>query len=507
MAFGLLERPVERLSLFASLRLAVEVTLLCLGLSILPCYLACRQRLVPWLPEALLTVAIVSLLVPTLARSLAMSALLSYYGPVATLLRESGLWPESQPLDSSHVAVVVALVTLYLPITLLLLIGGVRSLGGLPDTASQLGASPAQTFGRIVLPLLARPSAAAGLIVFSQTLGVIVTPTILGSNDVTLPMLIDDLLKKQLDSAGAVRVACAELALAVPIAVLAGLALGRTLRAPRRGLRPRSRNWVAPVPAMLLIGFLATVPVSLLILSVADVPVLTLNHPLQNGITLRWFSELASDEGWRSVLPTSFLVWITASSIALIGGSLLALFAAGKPRTRAVAEATALVTLFLPHNALGVLLAAGLREMGGLASALPSWFLGGLGQAVPASAVAVVLCSRGLQRIERPLQMSATLGAGPAQRMVFVALPALLPTALATLVLTTLVSLDDVVFVRYLPDRAAETVATELFARARFTSSPELAAVCVTIAALLLSLAVAGFAIAHRRRWTTTQGN
>jgi ABC-type spermidine/putrescine transport system permease subunit II len=95
-------------------------------------------------------------------------------------------------------------------------------------------------------------------------------------------------------------------------------------------------------------------------------------------------------------------------------------------------------------------------------------------------------------RLVRSLKIAATMGATAWQRVVRIALPNLLPSMVFAFVATALISLDDIVFVRYLPRTPVDTFATELFGRARYGVAPDLAAACILVAVVVLILVGSG---------------
>jgi ABC-type spermidine/putrescine transport system permease subunit II len=66
-----------------------------------------------------------------------------------------------------------------------------------------------------------------------------------------------------------------------------------------------------------------------------------------------------------------------------------------------------------------------------------------------------------------------------------IALPRFLPAIGFSIAATALISLDDIIFVRYLPRVPVATFATQLFDQARYGASPDLAAFCILIAAVV----------------------
>src|ERR1017187_10093453 len=111
----------------------------------------------------------------------------------------------------------------------------------------------------------------------------------------------------------------------------------------------------------------------------------------------------------------------------------------------------ALILLFVPQKALGILLFMALSGLPAGQFFMPGWFLAGIGQAVPGVAFSFLLMDRGADRLVRSLNLPGTFGANARQRFISIAIPNLMPAVVAALVATALITLDDIIFVRYLP--------------------------------------------------------
>ena len=481
----LMPQGAARLSLVTTVRLGSEVTLLCLLLGVAPLYAAYRQPKWPALRRMLLFIAMGSLLIPTIARSLALSSLFAYYGPIATAARAISVWPEGEPLDSSHLAVVISLLTLYLPFVLLVVSECMEALGRIPDIAATLGANSIQTGVRVVVPRLLRPMATAGLIVFSQVLGVIITPRILDSREVTLAVLIDDLLKRTMDTAAAMRVGFAEVVLALPVAAVAAYFVEGELRARGRPLMTALRFRGGRILALIPIGILLLVPTVLLALSLGSTPILDPTAVFRNGPSVHWYRVALRSATFWSVSASSLCVWTTATLLSVLPAIFFSVLLLPFSQLRRIGRWIALLLLFIPQNALGVLLFVATSSFPQIQASFPGWLFGGIGQAVPGFAFCFLLMDRVAEQQARSLRIAATLGASFIQRFMRIALPRFLPAIGISITATALISLDDIIFVRYLPRIPVATFATQLFDQARYGASPDIAAFCILIAAVV----------------------
>lgn len=280
-------------------------------------------------------------------------------------------------VDSSHTAVVIALVTLSLPFVLLILSESMQSLGRLPDVAATLGASGLRTAVRVTLPRLLRPIATAGLVIFSQVLGVIITPRILGSEDVTLAILIDDFLKRSMDTPAALKIAWAEMALAIPLAAVAAYFIEAELTARARPLQPALRFRGGRILGSIPVGVLVVVPMALVALSLGRSTILDVTSVFRGGPTLKWYGKALSDLEFRHAVLPSIGVWITAAVFSILPATLVSVRVLPFPRLRRSFRWVGLVLLFIPQNVLGVLLFMIVSRLPSIQFLIPAWMLAG----------------------------------------------------------------------------------------------------------------------------------
>ncbi|MBW2059730.1 MAG: ABC transporter permease [Deltaproteobacteria bacterium] len=114
-------------------------------------------------------------------------------GMVNILLEWLGFGPTPLDIYPGFWAVVLALLEITLPLTVLPIYTSLKTLDpGLEESSLVLGASPIQTFVRVVFPLTLPGVFAGGILTFVLVLGAYVTPVILGSTrDLVLPVLIE----------------------------------------------------------------------------------------------------------------------------------------------------------------------------------------------------------------------------------------------------------------------------------------------------------------------------
>lgn len=182
--------------LLRSLRIAAVTTLLCVLLGFpLALFLArsgARKNLY-------LALVMLPFWTSFLVRTYAWIFLLRDTGLINTVLAWAGLIREPLPLLYNEGAVVVGLVYGYLPFMVLPVFAAIERLDPhLEEAAADLGARPAETVWRVVLPL-AKPGIAAGaVLVFIPCLGAYLTPDLLGGGKT---VMAGNLIQNQFTSA------------------------------------------------------------------------------------------------------------------------------------------------------------------------------------------------------------------------------------------------------------------------------------------------------------------
>ena len=130
---------------------------------------------------------LVPLWIPALVRAFAWVALLRREGLVNSALLSLDMTRTPLSLLWNEFAVVLGLVYHMLPYAILPLVVSMRQINPLLTAAARgAGATPAQAFFRVFLPLSLPGAIAAGVLVFILTLGLYITPVLLGGGRVTL---------------------------------------------------------------------------------------------------------------------------------------------------------------------------------------------------------------------------------------------------------------------------------------------------------------------------------
>lgn len=227
-------------SVVESLWLSLRVSAVCLVLAFpVAWYLA---RSTSRIGKSLVFIVTLSpLLTSEVVRSFGWRVVMGGEGPVNTLLQAIGLIDEPLSLLRSPVTVFIAIVHVMLPFAIIALSASVGAIGDdMLRASSVLGASRVRTFFSVVVPMSAPGIAAAAVIVFSLSMGVYVTPMLVGgANQPLAGLRIQTQAMTSFDQAGAAALSFVLLVVTLVVCGLLG-GLGR-LAEPGRLIGRRSR--------------------------------------------------------------------------------------------------------------------------------------------------------------------------------------------------------------------------------------------------------------------------
>ena len=211
-----------------TVRLAVFIALACLGLGY-PVGLYMR-RAAPRVRLALLFLIVSPLLTSVIVRNVAWLLILGRTGIINSALQTTGLVSQPLPLMYNDLGVIIGVTHVYLAFMALPIFGSLAAIDpATEESAASLGAPPLRVFWHITLPL-SLPGVVAGVtLVFILSMGIYLTPIIMGGNFVTtLPMVITDLVRNQFNWAKA-----SAFAVMLLVSVGALLLMSRRLGRPR----------------------------------------------------------------------------------------------------------------------------------------------------------------------------------------------------------------------------------------------------------------------------------
>ena len=182
---------------FQTVELSLMITLFCLLLGYPVAML--MRRVGPKARLWILLLVVSPLLTSIIVRNVAWVLILGRSGMINDLLISWGLISKPLPLMYNTFGVVLAVVHVYLSFMVLPLFAALSSINNsLEEAAASLGAKPLSIFFNVTLPLSLPGIMAGCTLVFILSMGVYLTPVIMGGNFVvTLPMLIEDAVRNR----------------------------------------------------------------------------------------------------------------------------------------------------------------------------------------------------------------------------------------------------------------------------------------------------------------------
>ena len=180
-----------------TVELSLIITLFCLLLGYPVAML--MRRVGPKARLWILLLVVSPLLTSIIVRNVAWVLILGRSGMINDFLISWGLISKPLPLMYNTFGVVLAVVHVYLSFMVLPLFAALSSINNsLEEAAASLGAKPLSIFLNVTLPLSLPGIMAGCTLVFILSMGVYLTPVIMGGNFVvTLPMLIEDAVRNR----------------------------------------------------------------------------------------------------------------------------------------------------------------------------------------------------------------------------------------------------------------------------------------------------------------------
>lgn len=178
-------RPAYVGSFLTTFKVAAIVTVICVIFGYPVAYLLSQ------LPEKVAQILMIFIILPfwtsVLVRTYAWLVLLQRQGLINSLLTDLGLISEPLPLVNNLTGTVIGMVHIMLPFLILPLYASMKSIDPiLLRAASNCGATPAQAFRQVFLPL-SLPGVATGVaLIFVLCLGYYLTPALLGGGRVAM---------------------------------------------------------------------------------------------------------------------------------------------------------------------------------------------------------------------------------------------------------------------------------------------------------------------------------
>lgn len=186
-------------SLWLTITTALLVTVLCLVTAYPVAYVMARAR--TSIQQLIGALVVIPLWTSVVIRSYAWMVVFQRRGILNQALTSTGLVDTPVNFIPGSIAVYVGMVHIMLPFMILPLVASMRSIDGrLLAAAGVLGATPAQAFLRVFLPLSLPGVLAGSALVFMMSLGFYITPALLGGpRHMMAAVLIEDQANRQLD--------------------------------------------------------------------------------------------------------------------------------------------------------------------------------------------------------------------------------------------------------------------------------------------------------------------
>jgi len=320
---AVLTQPVYARVMGRTLEIAAFVTLGCIALAYPFAYFLAR-RTQRW-QGLLIVLVMVPFWTSFLVRTYAWMSILSSNGVINSVLRRVGVVDQPIQILYTMTAVVIAGIYLYLPFAVLSIYTSLEKLGtSLEEASMDLGAGPWTTFRRVTFPLSLAGVQAAIIFVFVPTLGLFVTPALLGGANATMiGNLQVTIFKNSLDFALGSAVSFVVLAVALVAVTLFGRSVdlervyagGVGQVTGRRGGSGRGRARLLGGYAGLVYAFLF-LPVAFLILfSFSSAAGGVFPPP---GYSLQWYSEALDDPWLMASVWNSFMIAVLSALLAIV---------------------------------------------------------------------------------------------------------------------------------------------------------------------------------------------
>ncbi len=477
-------QPVYARVMGRTLAIAGLVTAGCILLAYPFAYFLAR-RVRRW-QGALIVLVMIPFWTSFLVRTYAWMSILASNGVINAGLRALGLVEQPVQLLYTTTAVVIAGIYLYLPFAVLSIYTSLEKLGpALDEAAMDLGAGPWTTFRRVTLPLSLAGVQAAVIFVFVPTLGLFVTPALLGGANATMiGNLQVTIFKTSLDFALGSAVSFVVLAVALVAVALFGRSVdlervyaGGVGQLARRAAGGPGRGRAGPLHAYaaLVYGFLFA-PVAFLILFSFSSGAGGVFPP--PGYTLRWYGEAIDDPWLMASVGNSLLIAVLSAVVAVVVAAPGA-YAIVRYRFpgRGFLRQVLIVPLIVPSIMLGFGLLL-LFNAAGVELSLATILIGHATYVLPYAFFVIAAQQYGFDRALEEAAMD--LGANRLRTFRRVTLPLMVPGLLAAGIFAFTLSLDEFI-ITFLLTSTTQTLPLYVWGMLRTIVSPTVNAVATLI--------------------------
>ncbi len=171
----------QRTVLWRTFEVAAIATVVSVVFGLLTAYVV--SRCPPWMKSVLIVLAVFPLLTGVVVRSFAWLIILGRNGILNNFLQWIGAIERPLSMLYTQTSVIVALIYIFVPLMILVLIGVLENIpDDLLQASSSLGASPTATFFQVVLPLAVPGLIVGAVLVFTASFTSYATPHLLGGS-------------------------------------------------------------------------------------------------------------------------------------------------------------------------------------------------------------------------------------------------------------------------------------------------------------------------------------
>ena len=449
----------------------------------------------------MLSLLLVSFWISVLVRTFSWLMLLGRNGLVNNGLEAIGLITQPIEFMRNELGVLIGMVHYMVPYAVLPLLASMQTIDARVLAASRnLGASPAQTFWRVYLPLTRPGLVAAALLVFILSLGFYVTPAILGGGKV---LMVAEYISVQIlvtlrwgdrgyagrpNAGGRVGPVVRDVTFHEAFNRLWG---GKTMM-QKSGLGQKiNRVWAIFLLVFLVAPALVALPVSL-------TPKRFLSMPTDT-LSLRHFEKLFTSPEWISSFAQSATIALTSAALATVLGTLCAI---GLWRISSRAGEVVRAFLLLPLVIPPIISAMAFYRLFVPLGLIDSYLGLMLAHTVLAAPLVLITVSASLAGFDPRLeQASRNLGASSMTTLLRVILPSIRPGVLAGAVFAFIASWDEIVVTLFLSKFNVYTLPRRMWNGIRENTDPTVAAAAVVLIGITI-IAFLIWALVQRRART-----
>lgn len=214
------------------------------------------------------------------------------------------------------------------------------------------------------------------------------------------------------------------------------------------------------------------------------------------GISGRWFADVVADRIWREAFLISFLLSLTAATMATVIGALAALGIRRWPGSARWVRPLFLAPMFLPYVVYGLalyIIVDELRQIGN-----PVFVV--LGQAALSFPIAVITISAGLAGVPLNYTKAAeSLGASWMMTVLRVEVPLIRRSMIASLLLTFVYCFDELLVPLFIGGVKLVPFSLQLYRATQESVSPAVAAASVILICVMLVICAIALMVTAKR--------